>query len=69
MVAVAIVEYVLLQNIIRHVKSTSAVSNRKVMRLAESAKSFLVQSSFDSAITLYGFITCQSLKISVGKKP
>jgi len=69
MVVAAIVEHVLLQNIIRDVESTSAVSNRRVMKLAESAKNLLVQSSFNSAIVLFGFITCQSLKISVDKKP
>jgi hypothetical protein len=60
MVVVAIVEHVLLQNIIRDVKFTGAVSNRKALKLVESAKNFLVQRSFNSATILFGFIICQS---------
>lgn len=60
MVAAAIVEHVLLQNITRDVKYTNAVSDREVIVPAESAENFLVQNSFDSAIALFGFITCQS---------
>lgn len=60
MVAAAIVEHVLPQNITRDVKSTNAVSDREVIVPAVSVKNFLVQNSFDSAIALFGFITCQS---------
>jgi hypothetical protein len=43
MVVAAIAEYVLLQNIMRDVKSTDAASNRKIMKLARIAKNSLVQ--------------------------
>jgi len=59
MAVVVVVEHVLLQNIIRDVGFTSAVLGRKIMKLAWSAKNFLVQYSFSSVIILFGFITCQ----------
>jgi len=60
MVVAAIVGHVLRQNTIRDVKSTIAVSDRKATKLAQSAKNFLVQSSFNSVTVLFGSIICQS---------
>jgi len=59
MAVVVVVESVLLQNIIRDVDFTSAVLDRKIMKLAWGVKIFLVQCSFSSVIVLFGFITCQ----------
>ncbi len=42
-VVAAIAKHALLQGIMRDAKSSSAASNRKVMKLAASAKNFLVQ--------------------------
>jgi hypothetical protein len=60
MVAVANVGNVPLRGIINNVTFTNVVLNRKVLALVLNAKNFPVQDLYDSAITLFGCIICQS---------
>jgi hypothetical protein len=60
MVAVANVGNVPLRGIINNVTFTNVVLNRKVLALVLYAKNFPVQGLYDSAITLFGCIICQS---------
>lgn len=51
---------VTLRGIMKHVTFTNAALNREATKLAPNARSFPVQCSYDSAITLSGCIICRS---------